>query len=126
MTAVATSIVAYAEARAAFARKRREGASAEDEYLDILSDFERDWPRYLVIEASEAVIKSAGDLAERQAPRTFDGIHLASAVMLQERIRSRVTFSCADQRLQAAAQDESLESAWPKLKKHRSPLGQCS
>ena len=86
-----------------------------------MSDFETDWPRYLVVEASEAVIKSAGDLAERQALRAFDDIHLASAVVLQERIRSRVTFSCADQRLQMAAQDEGLESAQPNSKSTAPP-----
>jgi predicted nucleic acid-binding protein len=41
---VATSVVAYAEARAAFARQRREGGLTSAGYDRTKNDFERDWP----------------------------------------------------------------------------------
>ncbi len=43
--AVATSLVAYTEARAAFARCRREGRFAPQVYRRIVGAFEEDWSR---------------------------------------------------------------------------------
>jgi len=109
--AVATSNVAYAEARAAFVRKRREAEFSEEEYHRILDDFQRDWSRYLVVNVSEAVIALAGDLAERHNLRGFDAIHLASALALRDKMQSSIAFSCSDQRLRAAAEGEGLSMA---------------
>lgn len=106
--AVATSNVAYAEARAAFARKHRERGLSEEEYRHVVDDFRGEWGAYLVIDVSEAVIALAGDLAERHDLRGFDAIHLASALVLRDKMQSSVAFSCADERLQAAAEAEGL------------------
>lgn len=106
--AVATSIVAYAEARAAFARKHRERELSEEEYHHIVGDFDGEWGTYLAIDVSEAVTALAGELAERHDLRGFDAIHLASALVLRDKMQSSVAFSCADDRLQAAAKAEGL------------------
>lgn len=45
----ATSIVAYAEARAAFARRSREQAFTLEEYQRIKLSLESDWGRYIVL-----------------------------------------------------------------------------
>jgi uncharacterized protein with PIN domain len=55
---VSTSRVAYVEMRAGLARKLRQGELREKEYKHILSDFEKDWKDYFVIEVSEGVAKS--------------------------------------------------------------------
>ena len=106
--AVATSSVAYVEARAAFAGKHRERELSKDEYRYVVDDFCGEWGTYLAIDVSEAVIALAGDLAERHDLRGFDAIHLASALVLRDRLQSPVAFSCADDRLQAAAKAEGL------------------
>jgi len=50
----------------------------------------------------------AGDLTEKHGLRGFDAIHLASAVMLREKLASTVTFFCYDIRLQNALQREKM------------------
>ncbi len=106
---VATSVVAYAEARAALARQQREGGLTAAGYARAKSEFERDWPRYLTIEVSEAVYRSAGDLAERHRLRGFDSLHLASYVSLRREGAGQVRFSAFDDALNRAARRETKE-----------------
>ncbi|EFK05995.1 toxin-antitoxin system, toxin component, PIN family [delta proteobacterium NaphS2] len=105
----ATSLVAYAEARAAFARRFREGAFSDDEYQRLKSFFEDDWTRYLVLNLTRECVGQAGELAEKHALRGFDAIHLASALILQSELSSPVVFSCFDDRLLTASRLEKLE-----------------
>jgi uncharacterized protein with PIN domain len=55
---VSASRVAYMEMRAGLARKLRQGELREEEYRHILSDFEKDWKHYFVIEISKGVAQS--------------------------------------------------------------------
>ncbi len=104
---VATSVVAYAEARAAFARQRREGGLTAGGFDRAKSDFERDWPRYLTIEVSEAVYRNAGELAEKHRLRGFDSLHLASYVSLYRGGAGHIRFSAFDGALNRAARKET-------------------
>jgi predicted nucleic acid-binding protein len=106
---VATSVVAYAEARAALARQRREGGLTAAGYDRAKADFERDWPRYLTIEVSEAVYRSAGDLAEKHHLRGFDSLHLASYLALYREGARQPRFSAFDETLNRAARKEAKE-----------------
>jgi len=106
---VATSVVAYAEARAAFARQRREGGLTAAGYDRARNDFERDWPRYMSIEVSEAVYRSAGDLAEKHHLRGFDSLHLASYLSLYRAGARQIRFSAFDEALNRAARKETKE-----------------
>ncbi len=105
---VATSRVAYVEARAAFARKAREDSVSSEVYAQIVADFESDWESYFIIEVSERVVRLAGSLAERHALRGFDALHLASALSLRRKTKLPVVFSCFDTVLQQAAEAEGL------------------
>ena len=104
---VATSVVAYAEARAALARQRREGGLTSAGYDRARDDFERDWPRYLTVEVSEAVYRSAGDLAEKHHLRGFDSLHLASYLSLYRDGAREIRFSAFDEALNRAARKEA-------------------
>jgi len=104
----ATSRIAYAEARAAFARKRRERGVSPADYRTILQDFDHDWENYFVVDVSDALVKLGGLLAEKHALRGFDAIHLASAVIIRKQGDRPVTFSCFDARLTRAARREGL------------------
>ena len=110
---VATSVVAYAEARAALARQRREGGLTSAGYDRTKNDFERDWPRYLTIEVSEAVYRSAGDLAEKHHLRGFDSLHLASYLSLYRDGARQIRFSAFDEALNRAARKETKEHKLP-------------
>lgn len=107
-TAVATSAIAHVEARAAFARKHREGGLSREEYDRMLNDFRQEWATYLAIDVSDAIVTLAGDLTERHDLRGFDAIHLASALALRDKLQSSIVFSCADERLTAAAEAQGL------------------
>jgi len=105
---VATSRVAYVEALAALARKRREGEFTQEEHERARGAFESDWANYFVIEVSERVTESGGKLIGQFALRGFDALHLASALLVREHTRTEVVFACFDRALNDAAQAAGL------------------
>jgi predicted nucleic acid-binding protein len=107
--AVATSIIAYAEAQAAFARKLREKGISDEDHKIIKNDLARDWENIFVIKLTDAVVRSAGDLAEKRSLRGFDALHLASALELQKTVPLPVQFSSSDARLRESAKEEGLK-----------------
>jgi len=80
--AVATSVVAYAEARAALARKLREDVFSPEEHSEAVEALGEDWESVYKPEVTEDLVRAAGDLAEAHALRGFDAIHLASALLV--------------------------------------------
>lgn len=101
---VATSMVAYAEMRAALARLRREGELTAARLAAAKREFESDWSSYLTFDVSAALAREAGEIAERYALRGFDAVHLASFAELTRRAGSAETrFSSFDDRLNKAA-----------------------
>ncbi len=105
---VATSRVAYPEARAAFARRQREGGIGRRALARAVSALDRDLDRFVVVELSAKVARRAGELAERRALRGFDAIHLASALEVEQLTGSTPSFSCFDDHLREAASAEGL------------------
>ena len=57
---IATSKVAYAEARSAFARAGREGILNLQAYRDLVANFNEDWPSYFALEVSEFCSAAGG------------------------------------------------------------------
>ncbi|HZB84559.1 MAG TPA: type II toxin-antitoxin system VapC family toxin [Rubrobacteraceae bacterium] len=99
---VATSTVAYAEARAALARRNREGAISNEEHRQIVSALDEGWESYDRLAVSNAVARRAGSIAERYALRGFDAIHLPSAVRLRQGFEN-LRFLAFDSQLVTAA-----------------------
>ena len=79
---IATSVVAYAETRAALARRRRERTLTPRAFATAKRAFEGQWPKFASIEVTADVARQAGDFAERYALRGFDSVHLASFVTI--------------------------------------------
>ena len=104
----ATSLVAYVEARAAFALRRREGILLAADHNRVLRDFENDWRTFFIIDVTGPLVKNAGKLAERHALRAYDAVHLASADFFQSTLEEAVTFASWDSRLETAAQRQGL------------------
>jgi predicted nucleic acid-binding protein len=105
---VATSVIAYAEARAALARRTREGSLSKREHVRAKADLESDWPLFLSLEVTAVIARHAGDLAERHSLRGFDALHLAAYLALLGRMRGEpFRFSSFDARLNAAAAAEA-------------------
>ena len=105
--AVATALVTYAEARAALARHRREGGITRADLRRAVRELDRDWTTYNVIALSDALVHSAGELAERHALRGYDAVQLAAVLELRAAGGS-VEFCAFDARLNRAARRERL------------------
>ncbi len=107
-TVVATSMIAYPEARAALVRRRRERALGAAAFAAAKRTFEADWPKYLAVQVTEALCKDAGRLAERYALRGYDSVHLACFLEVARQAGIADTeFSSFDERLDAAARRAS-------------------
>ena len=103
---VATSLIAYVEARAAFARHRPQFSASD--YRRIVAEFDGDWDRYLRIDVNPGLTRIASTLAERHGLRAYDAIHLASALEAGQRLGSLPRFACWDRALNVAAAREGL------------------
>lgn len=106
---IGTSVIAYVEARAAFARRRHERGLPAGDYRRIVRDLDSDWARYLVVEVANPLIRKAAQLAEAYRLRAYDAIHLASAAAIHERLAEPIMFACWDVELNTVARREGFE-----------------
>ena len=95
-----TSVVAYAEVRAALAMASRLGRITDSDRTRAKVYWERMWRSVSIVEARRNVVERAGALAEDHILRGFDAIHLASASMVPTDLGIVVTW---DRRLSDAA-----------------------
>jgi len=101
---VATSVIAYAEARATFARRRHDRLMTGGESTLVIRHLDADWPRLLTIPVTDELARAAGRLADVHRIRGCDAVHLAAfADLLSRSEDDDVRFSCADDRLVKAA-----------------------
>ena len=109
----ATVRVAYVEARAAFARRRREGGFDARDLRRLVDLLDGDWGAYTLVEITEPLVRRAGLLAERHGLRGYDAVHLAAALEMA-RAGGDVVVACFDERLRRAGRREKLHA--PTLK----------
>ena len=99
--------VTYAETRATLARMRRTRDLSAPDFQRAVGWLEGDWPRYNVVECSEAVVHRAGVLAERHALRGYDAVQLGAALEARPDV-GEYLFASFDGRLNDAAVREGL------------------
>ena len=107
---IATSAIAYVEARAAFIRRRHEGGLSAGDYTRVVRGLDADWTRYLVVEVTDSLIRESARLAEAHRLRAYDAIHLASAATVHRRLAEPVVFASWDLGLEKVASGEGFES----------------
>jgi predicted nucleic acid-binding protein len=100
---VGTSAVAYAEARAALARRNRDGGLRDEALAGAVRDLDGDFSHAIAIPVTVELARRAGELAQAHALRGFDAIHLASAEALAALLAKPVVVAAFDDRLSAAA-----------------------
>jgi predicted nucleic acid-binding protein len=105
---VATASITYVEARAAVAaarRNRRLSSAAERHSRNELEDR---WRELNVVELDDAIVRRAGDAAQRHRLRAHDAIHLASALALND---SELILASLDADVRRAALESGLRVA---------------
>lgn len=100
---VATSLVAYVEARSAFARKHRLADIGDAALKRHKHEFEQGWNRLDRLPVDATTIRRAGDLAEQYRLKAYDALHLATVDLMEVTLRSSVRFACFDDALNRAA-----------------------
>jgi predicted nucleic acid-binding protein len=75
-----TSLLTFAETRAAIAAARRDGRLTARGRQIATSTFEARWAECVRIGISERLVREVGDLADAQRLRAYDAVHLASAL----------------------------------------------
>jgi predicted nucleic acid-binding protein len=100
---VATSVLAYAEARATFARRRRERLMTTAEAKSVVRQLDADWPRFVTIVCDGELARSGGRPPDEHGIRGADAVHLASFEELLAR--------CDDEELRFSSADVTLTRA---------------
>lgn len=106
---IATHLIAYAETRAALARKHRLEQMDGLTLVRLKKAFERDWNTLHHLPANEIAVRRAGDLAEQHHLRGYDSLHLAAAELLQNTLLVPITFACFDNNLNSAASKHGMQ-----------------
>ena len=107
--AVAVCRIAWAEAYAALSRRAREVTADAPLIGQAKQALAADWPHYLIIEVSQAVVEQAGEFADTFALRGYDSVQLTAAYQAKQVSRLPVSFACFDARLNKAARVLGME-----------------
>lgn len=108
-TQIVTSFVAYAETMASLYRKKRESDLTDTVILKTIDSFHHEWKSFIRVEVNDALNGYIDRIVKKYPLRGFDAIHLASAIVIHERLSEDFLFACFDDRLTSAAQLEGLE-----------------
>lgn len=104
-----TSLLTFAETRAAFAKAQRMNALSASAVTWATARFIQDWSHVDVLGVDEALVVLAGELASRHGLRGYDAVHLASALRVAG-AGQPVLFASFDLRLTNAAAAEGLST----------------
>jgi predicted nucleic acid-binding protein len=106
----AVSRLAFAETLSAFRRKQRERPEAHAVVETSLEEFMRDWQTFLIVEVTADLDDPIRRLLADHTLKGADTIHLASCLVLAERLAQSPVFACWDEALLQAARAEGLST----------------
>ena len=95
--------IAWVEAHAALSRRARETPEDTATLEQAKAALAADWPHYIVMEISQALVERAGDYADTFALRAYDSVQLAAAFETGRISQVPVLFAGFDLRLNKAA-----------------------
>ncbi len=101
--AVAVCRIAWAEAYAALSRRAREVPEDAALIEQAKAALALDWPHFLILEITQALVERAGDYADTFALRGYDSVQLAAAFETGRISQVPIFFACFDTRLNKAA-----------------------
>jgi len=104
-----TSLLSFPEVMSAIYRAWKEGRCSKSHMELARDEFLRIWLDFQWIRVSESLMHQAGKLVFRHGLRGYDGVHLASALLLEEGGDDiDLFFSCFDRKVNRAAKKEGL------------------
>jgi len=109
---IATAIVSRAEVAAALAEGVRIGIVKDDIARNAQRRFGQDWPDFIRVPVTEALVARADALAWEQELRGYDAVQLASALTWQESVGEEIVLATFDRQLWDAAKRTGLQ-VWP-------------
>jgi predicted nucleic acid-binding protein len=109
-TGIVTSSVAYAEALASIHRKKRDLKFNNDIFKKIIHLFRRDWNSLIRVDVTDELNDWIDKMVSHYPLRGFDAIHLASALIVHDRLPEKFLFACYDNKLLQAAQSAGLQT----------------
>ena len=107
---IVTSSVAYAETLASIYRKNREGNIENSLIGWLVASFQRDWESFIRVEVTDELNPHIHRAVGRYPLRGFDLVHIASAMLIRERLPEDFVFACFDDKLTCAARSEGLRT----------------
>ncbi|MCF8084311.1 MAG: type II toxin-antitoxin system VapC family toxin [Deltaproteobacteria bacterium] len=110
---IVTSFVTYAETMASIYRKKREARLQKSVIRSIEESFYQDWLSFVRVEVNDDLNEYISHLVQAYPLRGFDAVHLASAMVVRERIPHGFVFACFDSSLVRAARSEGMETFPP-------------
>jgi hypothetical protein len=111
-TVVATSLVSRAEVAAALAKALRSGLLSDRDARKAQRTFTREWPDFVRIPVTEALVARAETLAWNHALRGYDAVQLAPALTWQESVGADIVVATFDTQLWKAARQAGMK-VWP-------------
>lgn len=106
--ALASASLIVVEGRAALAAARRSGRLGTTQHRRARAEFAALVDELTIVEATEELILAAADLAEAEALRGYDAVHLAAALTVEATV-----LTSADANLCGAAERRGLHVANP-------------
>lgn len=100
---VGTALISRAEVAAALAKAVRMDVLTREEATACLHVLRAEWPNLMRVHVTEMVVARAEALAWEHSLRGYDAVHLAAALLWQDALGERVTFSTFDRHLWEAA-----------------------
>lgn len=105
---VGTSLISRAETVAALAKAIRMGTLTRQEADSALQVFRDEWPSLVRVQATEALVAQADELAWDIGLRGYDAVHLASALVWQNGMGGSVTVATFDRQLWEAVESRGM------------------
>jgi len=109
---IGTSELSRVEVASALSKAVRMGSLTDQEAAKALRALRADWPDFLRLRITDAVLSRGEELAFGRGLRGCDAVHLASAMLWQEILAEPVHLATFDRQLWVATKDSELK-AWP-------------
>ncbi|MDP3184873.1 MAG: type II toxin-antitoxin system VapC family toxin [Anaerolineales bacterium] len=105
-------IITQVEMAAALQKAIHLGSASEALLPEIWQDFLDDWGSFTRIQVSTVTVERASQISFAYKLRGYDALHLAAALLWQERLNLPVTLATFDRDLWLASREAGM-SVWP-------------